>query len=230
MRTKGSNTLFIAAPKLNQLNLLKELAADPHLKQAELARRCDLSVSMVNNYMKELCALGWLEYHRKTTKTVSYHITPAGEGQLRSVQHELIHEMVDLFARAKERIVALVLERTREKPRRVVLCGSGDLAEITFHALESAGIAVVGVCNDDPAKLGSDWLGREMLNPLQIRFMDPNAVILALEGDPTPGGMESTLRYLEERGIDLVRLDRVAAPHVTSRLSGDEHYQAATAG
>src|SRR5512138_927670 len=105
MRTKPFETLYIPSPRLNQLNIARELAADPHLTQAELARRCNLSVSMVNNYLKELCSMGWLEYHRKSSKTVSYHITPGGLEHLDEVQHELIHEMVDLFAVAKENIL-----------------------------------------------------------------------------------------------------------------------------
>ncbi len=230
MRTKGPNTLFIAAPKLNQLNLLKELALDPHLTQAELARRCDLSVSMVNNYMKEFCTLGWLQYHRKTTKTVSYHVTAAGDSRLKSVQHELINEVADLVARAKERILAVILESTHERPRRVILYGSGVLAEMTFHALESAGIAVVGICDDDPAKLGDDWLGREILNPLQIRFLDPDAVIFASEGGSTACDVEGTLRHIEERGIDLVRLGRATGQGVSPGLAAEDRLQSLTIG
>jgi DNA-binding MarR family transcriptional regulator len=227
MRTKGPSTLYIAAPKLNQLNLLKELAANPHLTQAELARRCDLSVSMVNNYLKELCSLGWLEYHRKTTKTVSYHVTAAGDGQLESVQHELMHEMVDLFVRAKERILALVLEQTHERPRRVVLYGSGDLAEIAYHALESAGIGVIGVCDDDPAR-PEMWLGMEVLDPTRVRLLDPDAVIVALGPERNPGAVERSLGSFEEGGIELVRLNGFNGPAATPGFV-DPHYEVLTA-
>jgi DNA-binding MarR family transcriptional regulator len=227
MRTKGSNTLYIPGPRLNQLNLLKELAADPHLTQAELARRCHLSVSMVNNYLKELCALGWLEYHRKSTKTVSYHVTAAGNQQLESAQRELLHEMVDLFIGAKQRVLSVILKRTHRRPQRVVLYGSGDLAEIAFHALESAGIDVIGVCDDDPGKLGNEWLGMEMLDPRRIRMMDPDAVILALDPEHSTGEIERKLDCIGERGIDLVRLSCFASQGGAHEPAERDEYQTA---
>jgi DNA-binding MarR family transcriptional regulator len=222
MRTKGPNTLYIAAPKLNQLNLLKELAANPHLTQAELARRCDLSVSMVNNYLKELCSLGWLEYHRKTTKTVSYHVTAAGAGQLESAQHELMHEMVDLFVRAKERILSLVLKHRR--PRRVILYGSGNLAEIAFHALESAGIDVVGVCDDDASRSGK-WFGTEVLDPMQIGGVHPDAIVVAVESDQGTDGAGRSLGSFEQLGIDLIRLNGFTGQSVAPELAEAPQYE-----
>ena len=62
MKTKDLQSLYIQSPKLNQLNLLREVAANARITQAALATRCSLSVAMVNNYMKDLCNSGLLEY------------------------------------------------------------------------------------------------------------------------------------------------------------------------
>jgi predicted transcriptional regulator len=66
MQKKDLPSLFLQSPKHNQLNILREVAVDAHVTQAELAARCALSVAMVNNYMKELCRSGLMEYHRRT--------------------------------------------------------------------------------------------------------------------------------------------------------------------
>lgn len=222
MRTKTPDTFYIRAPRLNQLNILQQLASDPHLTQAELARRCDLSVAMVNNYIKELCALGLLEYHRKSSRNVSYHLTPSGDAHIESIRQELIQELVELFADAKARIQELMIGHASDGLRRVVLFGNGHLAELTFHALESAGLNVIGVCADDPLLLGREWCGREVLNPSQIRYMAPDAVIIADLG--RAGEISRSLNYLMERGIRLIRLDGAAEPaHVPAldpQLSG----------
>lgn len=216
MRTKTPDTFFIRAPRLNQLNILQQLASDSHLTQAELGRLCNLSVAMVNNYMKELCALGLLEYHRKSSKSVSYHLTSSGESYIDSHRQELIQEMVELFADAKARIRELVIGPCSGGLRRVVLFGSGHLAELTFHALDSAGFSVIGVCADDPVLLGREWCGREVMNPTQIRYMAPDAVIIADLGrtDEICRG----LSYLTERGIRLIRLDGATAPMYASSI------------
>lgn len=210
MRTKAPDTFYIRAPRLNQLNILQQLASDSHLTQAELARRCHLSVAMVNNYVKELCALGLVEYRRKSSRNVSYHLTSSGNAHIDNIRQELMRELVQLFAEAKVRIQEFVTGQAADGLRRVVLFGNGHLAELTFHALESARLEVIGVCDDDPQRLGQDWCGREVLNPSQIRYMAPDAVIIADLG--RAGEICRSLNYLTERGIRLIRLDGATEP------------------
>lgn len=202
MQTNEMDPLYIRAPRLNQLNILSQVLSDSHVTQAKLAQRCHLSVAMVNNYMKELCSAGLLEYHRKNSKTVSYHLTPAGLKQVEIVERELIRETVGLFEESKAKMRDIILSGSRQAIRRVVLFGSGHLMELAFHALESAGIEVIGVCDGAPAQLGREWCGRELLNPSQIRYMKPDAVVIASFENSEE--ICSSLGYLRDYGISLI--------------------------
>jgi predicted transcriptional regulator len=206
MQIKDLQSLYVQSPKLNQLNILREVAADAHITQAELAGRCSLSVAMVNNYMKELCGTGLLEYRRKTTKSVTYYLTPAGKQHLDMLQSELINEMVRMFVEAKEQIRARIMSQVQAPLQRVVLFGSGHLAQLAFHALELTGARILGVCDDNIETIGSDFCGREVLNTSQIRFLAPDAVIVAdsVRAEEICRNLES----LAGRGIDIIRLDR----------------------
>lgn len=204
MGTKVLNTLYLRAPKLNQLNILNLLARDAHITQAELARLCDLSVAMVNNYMRELCSLGLLEYRRKSSKSVSYHVTSRGRDQVEALEIQLVEEMVGLFAEAKARIRDRILCHSPRALRRVVLFGSGNLAQITFHALELAGVSILGIC-DDSNNAKSECCGRQIMDPSQIRHIDPNAVIIVDQHRIEE--ICSSLSYLQDRGIQLICLD-----------------------
>jgi predicted transcriptional regulator len=179
MQIKELQSLFIQSPKLNHLNILKEVSGNEHVTQAELASHCSLSVAMVNNYMKELCANNMLEYHRKTIKSVTYHLTQAGKQYLESLQMDLIHDMVSMFEAAKEQIRDRILSQAKTDLQRVIIYGSGNLAQLAFHALEMAGVRILGVCDDDLAEIGNEFCGREILSPTQIRFFAPDAVIIA---------------------------------------------------
>lgn len=207
---KGLQSLYLQSPKLNQLNILREIAANAHVTQAELGTRCSLSVAMVNNYMKELCAAGLLEYHRKTTKSVTYHLTPSGIQNLHTLQLEHIDEMVAMFAAAKEQIRARIVIQAPAGLDRVVLFGSGHLAQLAFHALELAGANILGVCDDNPEAIGHDFCGREVLNPSQIRYLVPDAVVVA-DSDRTEEICRN-LSSVSDRGIDLIRLDGCIEP------------------
>src|SRR5512135_1253769 len=132
MRNKTQDKLHLASPRLNEMRLLQCLAGDPDITQAKLARRCGLSVAMVNNYMKDLCASGLLVYHRKSSKNISYHLTTGGSRRL----EEIGQEMLEFFGTARERIGSLILSQLPPGQIRVVLYGLDDLAVVAFHALD----------------------------------------------------------------------------------------------
>jgi len=205
MQAKDTQSLYLQSPKLNQLNVLREVAAKACITQAELATRCSLSVAMVNNYMKDLCNNGLLEYKRKSVKSVTYHLTPSGTRHLETLQAELIGEMVKMFVRAKDQIQARIMNQANSALQRVVVYGSGHLAQIAFHALELSKIHVLGVCDDIPKMIGRDFCGREVVNPSQIRFMAPDAVIIA--DTKRTEEILRNLKYLVQLGIELIRLD-----------------------
>jgi len=210
------HNFYTPAPEMHQLNILKEVARNASVTQAELARLCSLSVAMVNNYMKEMCAAGSLEYHRRTSKTVTYHLTPSGMRHLEVLQSRLINEMVDLFASAKEQIRARLASQTQSAPERVVLYGSGHLAQLAFHALERTGASILGVCDDDMEAIGGTLCGRRVLDPSEIRSLAPDAVIVA--DSVRTEKICRSLSSLPEQGIRLIRLDGGPGPGDRSPL------------
>jgi predicted transcriptional regulator len=203
MRSKNCNSLYLRSPKLNQMNILHHAEADPHLTQSELARRCGLSVAMVNNYMKDLCDTGLLEYRRRSSKSVSYHVTAEGRRVAGAIESDHFCELVGMFGYAKEQIRRTVLDGGEDEIGRAVIYGSGDVAELAYHALESANVDILGICDPDPARIGREWCGRQIMSPSQIRFIAPDVVVLTTD-EPADG---DELFHLAERDIRLVRLD-----------------------
>ena len=204
MRTRASDSLFIPAPRLNRINILNEVGTSANLSQAELARRCGLSVAMVNNYMKELAQSGLLQYNRHSSKTISYHLTDAGRTEVKSAHHMLLQQTIELYRKAKAQIRGLLLSEFGGRPCRVLLCGSGDLAELAFHALEATNARVIGICDEDPARTGRDWCGREVVGPAQFRYTSPDLVLVA---DQLPRQAHAGLNCFAEGGARLVFLD-----------------------
>ncbi len=165
MPRKVLQELFIPGPRLNQVRILTLIASDPEITQSELAARCGLSVAMVNKYMKDFCTGGLLEYRRRSSKDISYHLEPAGRQAAKAGEDELLQELVRLFVTAKEKVWENIASQLRGKVRRVVVYGSGDLAQLAFHALEHEGISIVGVCDEDPSLAGREWCGRRSAIP-----------------------------------------------------------------
>ena len=160
---------------------------------------------MVNNYMKELCRIGLMEYHRRTIKSVTYHLTPAGVAQLEALQRELMREMVEMYVASKEQVLARIMSEAPAGLQRVILFGSGHTAQLAFHALELSKVNILGVCDDDLDLIGSDFCGREVMSPSQVRFLSPDAVIVARA--PQTEEVYRGLESLSDRGIKIIRVD-----------------------
>jgi len=205
MQTKDLQGLYHQSPKLNQLNILKEVASNATITQAELASRCSLSVAMVNNYMKELCGTGLLEYRRKSIKTVSYYLTPLGEQQLEMLYSDFINEMAERFIAAKDQIYNLIFSRAHSELRRVVLFGCGHLAQLVFHALESKNVIILGICDDNLETIGSGFCGRQVINSSQIQSLSPDAVIIT--NSKRTAEIYQNICSLSNMGIKIICLD-----------------------
>ncbi len=221
MRNSAFRKAYIPAPKLNQLLILRQIESNQNVKQFELANRCDLSVAMINNYIKKLERQDLVACRRKSSKTLSYHLTNRGREALDTLRRELLMELADHFADAKQKIRELITDNANGNPRRVVLLGTGDLAELTFHALESTDVKIVGVCDEDPSGTRREWCGREILSPSQIHFLDPDLIVIT--GPGLTAKTSCSLSDIQNLGIRLLRLDDVGAGAGSPKPAGSLH-------
>ena len=132
-------------------------------------------------------------------------MTPAGKEAVDSIERDLLIELVRLFGDAKRRIREIVQSQARIGLRRVVLYGSDDLAELALHAIETADVNLVGICDDNPSMVGRDWCGREIQNPYQIPSIAPDCVVVASLNRANE--ICNSLNSLRSRGTRLIRLD-----------------------
>ncbi len=209
MRTKETEALYIPAPRLNELNILREVSSDSEISQAELAEKCGLSVAMINNYMKDLCSRGLLEYRRKSAKCISYHLTGPGQEAVSSAQRDLLRTLVKLYGDAKVSIQSIVRNYVAGNPRRVILFGRGDLAELVYHALQVEGIDVVGMSATDSGMTDTENYDPENLTLSQLQLIAPDAIVVV--DSASAERMEINLDRLTERGIPLIDLEECSA-------------------
>lgn len=92
----NANSLFIPTTRLNRCRILKLIRDDPNIKQFQIAFGTNLSVAMVNNYIRELEENGLIVCVRKTSKTLTYQITAAGSVLIEQVSRELAEEVLSM--------------------------------------------------------------------------------------------------------------------------------------
>lgn len=88
--------LFIPTPKLNKFRLLQLISENPQITQKELAETTNLSISIINIYMKQMVKTGLLKYESHTSKTIDYFVMEQGYRFIEQVYAELLDEVIGM--------------------------------------------------------------------------------------------------------------------------------------
>jgi predicted transcriptional regulator len=206
MAMQTSLGLYISAPKLNQLKILQILSQEHRITQAELGTQCDLSATMINSYLKSLLFQGLLDVEKTNSRTVRYRVTAAGALAIVALHQARLTEWESLFAEGCRHVSGLITLQEPGILDRTVLFGTEGMAEMAFHALESAHAGIIAVCSEDPAAIGGEWCGRKIVLFSQVRFMAAGVVVIAC-----PRISEFADREMEElsrQGCRIIRLMR----------------------
>lgn len=94
-------TLFIPTPPVQYFLILKALQMG--LKtQNQLAKQSELSVAMVNNYMKRLASEGYIVYVPKNRKVISYVCTEQGLEYLKTMGVRVQNDLADMLFKMRK--------------------------------------------------------------------------------------------------------------------------------
>ncbi|MFP4474848.1 MAG: winged helix-turn-helix transcriptional regulator [Desulfatibacillaceae bacterium] len=189
---------------LRTLRLLEEIEKSQTPSQRDLARKLDVSLGLVNSFIKRLANKGYFKVTTIPKNRVRYILTPKGAAEKTRLTYEYVQYSLRFYKVARENLKDLFTELEREGRRKIVFFGTGDLAEIAYVTLKETGLDLVGVVDDDTA--GRRFLGVPVLNTDDIARMAFDAVaVVSLDAD----GAERKLRGLGVPGDRIVRAEPV---------------------
>jgi DNA-binding MarR family transcriptional regulator len=189
--------------ELRTLKLLEELEKDHAPSQRDLARTLDVSLGLVNSFLKRLVSKGYFKVTTIPKNRVRYILTPKGAAEKTRLTLEYIQYSLQFYKSARANLQALFHELAESGARRVALYGTGDLAEIVYITLKEAGMELVGVA--DEARAGKRFLGHTVLPAPGLAGLPVDRIVLATL-DP-----EGATARLESAGVPVQKLVRVRA-------------------
>lgn len=164
--------------RYRRFSLLMSIQKTPRITQKQLGMETRLSGSMVNNYIKTLTKEGLLTVKGKSNRDMAYYLTREGREYLSKNFLCFSAEIVQFYAAVRQEIAKMLNECYREGIRTIVLYGASDTAEIVYSALQKTELAVTGVVDNDPAKVGNLFWGMEIRSPSRINRIRPDALIV----------------------------------------------------
>lgn len=202
----GKFDLLLPGRQIRELVLMAEIERDPGVSQSALAGKVGLVPSMVNAYIRRMTDQGLVEKHGDNSRSISYHLTPAGRSRRSELMRRYSIETVRLYKYAKSEFRRLLSGRADGlRNGRTVIYGAAETGELICQVLMEMGCRLAGVVDSDPRLQGRDLFGHRVAAPASLERLSPDVVIVASLGHADE--IERTLAPLSAAGVAVITLE-----------------------
>jgi len=179
---------------LHILRLMGEIDKTGDLSQRELSRRMNVSVGLVNTFIKRLINKGYFKVSTMPRNRLKYFLTPAGLTRKSRLTVEYLRYSIDSYKEIKELLLNKFKSMAKGNVRRILFYGAGEVAELAYLYLQLTDIKLAGVI--DESENGKSFFGLKISGPEAIDKISWDLILLTrLEST------EQDLDSLLKRGI-----------------------------
>ena len=161
---------------IHALRILEEIEKDNSLSQRELSRKLNISLGLVNSFIKRLAHKGYFKITTIPRNRVAYILTPKGFAEKSRLTYEFIQYSFRFYKRARAELKTLLSALEDDDVRRVVFYGASDLAEIAYVSLKETGLELAGIVDD--FKSGEKFLGLNIMPPTMLKELEYDKIIV----------------------------------------------------
>ncbi len=155
-------------PKSKNLDTLLELKENPSLSQRSLAHKLNISLGLTNSILQNLIHRGLIKAQKMTGRKILYLITPKGMVQATYFIYDRIRETQHYYQYAKDLLTTHLTNLYDKGARKVVIYGTGQVAEITYLSLLDSPLKLHSILTDNSVSSSATskkkFLGHEILS------------------------------------------------------------------
>ena len=154
---------------LKEIRILKilEKVESEHLpSQRDLARELNVSLGLVNSFIKRLAKKGYFKITTIPKNRIKYILTPEGAAEKTRLTYEYIQHSYRFYKDARQKLHDLFVELEKGRQTHIIFYGASDLAEIAYISLQETSIELVAIVDD--VKQGKKFMGYTIEDPSQL--------------------------------------------------------------
>ena len=129
--------------------LMNELEDGATVSQRELAGRLGVAVGLVNSYLKNFVAKGYVRVKNYPRNRYAYLLTPKGFAEKSRLAYQHLSYFNDLYRVARNDYRLLFQRLQKENVKEVAFCGVDEIAEIAFLSLKETGVELKVVMDEE---------------------------------------------------------------------------------
>ena len=186
---------------LQILQLMTEIDRNGDHSQRELSRRLNISLGLVNTFLKRLVNKGYFKVKTMPRNRVKYFLTPEGLARKSRLSVEYLRFSVNFYRDIKSLLLKKFKEMERNQVRSILFLGAGEVAELAYLYLQLTGIQLAGIIDDE--RVDQSFFGTPITDLDRVEEPDWDMILLT-RLDRT----EQDIRALLERWVTV---DRIAS-------------------
>jgi DNA-binding MarR family transcriptional regulator len=161
---------------IRTLKLLEEIERNHSPSQRQLSRQLNISLGLVNSFIKRLAQKGYFKITNIPKNRVKYILTPKGAAEKTRLTYAYIKYSFEFYKNSRQKIRELFVELSKQGVQKIVFYGAGDLAEIAFLSLQETPIQLVAVVDD--TKIGKKFLGFWIKAPEELTSLEFDCILV----------------------------------------------------
>jgi len=181
------------------LRLMGEVEKGGSYSQRELARRLNLSLGLVNTFIKRLVNKGYFKVKTLPRNRVKYLLTPKGVAQKSRLTVAYLRYSINFYREIKQMLLHKFQDLEQKGIVKLLFYGSGEVAELAYLYLQMTPLSLVGVVDQDRG--GGNFFGLPISDHERLRKQDWDGILLT-RLDHT----EADLEFLLRQGIAIERI------------------------
>lgn len=184
---------------LHILRLMHEIDRDGMRSQRELSNRLNLSLGLVNTFLKRLVSKGYFKVKTMPRNRLKYFLTPEGIARKSRLTVEYLSYSINFYRDIKHLLLEKFSDMENRNVRSLLFFGTGEVAELAYLYLQLTGIRLAGIVDDK--QKGKGFFGHKVLGIDQVGQAEWDMVLLT-RLDETEEGIAT----LVEKGVPPERI------------------------
>jgi DNA-binding MarR family transcriptional regulator len=138
MRVQGQRDLL----------LLSELERNATTSQRSLSLKLGVALGLTNLYIKRLARKGYIKVTTIPQNRIRYLLTPQGLAEKSRLTYQYMQYSITHYRDMRTRLRDALTVAIKEGVTRVVIYGTGELAEMAYLSLQELNLTLVGFVDD----------------------------------------------------------------------------------
>ncbi len=184
---------------LQILRLMTEIDRNGDHSQRELSRSLNISLGLVNTFLKRLVNKGYFKVKTMPRNRVKYFLTPEGLARKSRLTVDYLRFSMNFYKDIKNLLLKKFNEMEQEKVSSILFYGAGEVAELAYLYLQLTDIHLAGIIDEE--RLGQTFFGLQVTDLERVDRADWDMILLT-RLDQT----EQDIRSLLEKWVTVDRI------------------------